>query len=469
MNATRAATATATSLATPTPGDNEASPPVGAFLERVDWASFGVTTVLAFAAYCVTLAPDVTLGLSGIFATGAMYAGVPHPPGYPLWTIYAWLFTNLIPFSNIAWRVAVSSAVAGAVTSGLVSLLVSRGGAAMLAGFPAARKPTAGQITALRIVCGTVAGLGFAFDHGQWRKAVLVDPWPLSALLFALTLTLLRRWFHAPACRGRLYAACLVYGLTLCNSQLLLAAAFGLLVLVMLGEAALRREICLACGCLSFAIWFDGQAGRIPPLEPFPQGNLLRLIFVGVCVACFVVGVVFTCRSHGLSGKWKPVAGMALAFTTGLLAYLYVPIASLTNPPVNRGYARTVEGFAHVLSRGQYERMMPTPSFERLWQQFCSFPLFGAEDFGWTYVIVAFVPFGVARRLPRQERLWLVGLLAVYLCLTVPVLIALNPPPDRQARDLIAPYFAASRLILAIWAGYGLVLIGAWHAGRAAS
>src|ERR1700722_11902971 len=97
----------------------------GPFFERTDWQSFWVTTVIMLAVYLFTLSPDIELDFSGIFVTGAMYAGVPHPPGFPLWTIYAHLFT-LLPYSNIAWRVSVSSAVAGAFACGLIALLVSR-------------------------------------------------------------------------------------------------------------------------------------------------------------------------------------------------------------------------------------------------------------------------------------------------------------------------------------------------------
>lgn len=89
-----------------------ASPKQAGFFQPTDWLSFGLTATFALSGYWLTLAPDVTLGSSGIFSAGAMYAGVPHPPGYPLRTIYAWLFTKLLPFSNIAWRVAASSAVA---------------------------------------------------------------------------------------------------------------------------------------------------------------------------------------------------------------------------------------------------------------------------------------------------------------------------------------------------------------------
>src|SRR5262245_55510598 len=70
---------------------------------RYDWFAALITTVLTLAGYLWTIAPDVTLEDSGELAVASYYAGVPHPPGYPVWTLYTWLFTVLLPFSNIAW------------------------------------------------------------------------------------------------------------------------------------------------------------------------------------------------------------------------------------------------------------------------------------------------------------------------------------------------------------------------------
>src|SRR2546423_1128106 len=108
----------------PAPSIKPVTPPL---FRRNDWLTFGVTTLLVFIGYYLTLAPDLTLEDSGELAVGSFYAGVPHPPGYPVWTIYTWLFTKIIRFSNIAWRVGVSSAFAGALACGLISLMVSRG------------------------------------------------------------------------------------------------------------------------------------------------------------------------------------------------------------------------------------------------------------------------------------------------------------------------------------------------------
>src|SRR6266404_3523796 len=54
----------------------------------LDWFTFGVTTFLVFLGYYLSLAPDLGLEDSGELAVGSFYAGVPHPPGYPVWTLY---------------------------------------------------------------------------------------------------------------------------------------------------------------------------------------------------------------------------------------------------------------------------------------------------------------------------------------------------------------------------------------------
>src|SRR5438094_2514526 len=75
---------------TPTPPAQR--PP--SLFRRVDWITFAVTTVILLAGYFFTLALDLGLEDAGELATGSFYAGVSHPPVYPVWTIYAWLFAS---------------------------------------------------------------------------------------------------------------------------------------------------------------------------------------------------------------------------------------------------------------------------------------------------------------------------------------------------------------------------------------
>src|SRR5262245_52952592 len=140
------------------------TPIVPPLFRRIDWISFAVTTVLVFIGYVITLAPDLTLEDSGELAVGSYYAGVPRAPGYPVWTIYTWLFTVLVPFSSIAWRVALSSAVAGAFACGLIALLASRGSSMILEGIEELKNIEKKWENALCMVAGYVAGMLIGFN-----------------------------------------------------------------------------------------------------------------------------------------------------------------------------------------------------------------------------------------------------------------------------------------------------------------
>ena len=90
--------------------------------ERGDVLAGLFTGLVAFAVYAWTAAPNVTLLDSGEFITAAEHFGVPHPTGYPLWTLLAWLFL-LLPLGNSSWEVAVFSGFCAALAVGLTAAL----------------------------------------------------------------------------------------------------------------------------------------------------------------------------------------------------------------------------------------------------------------------------------------------------------------------------------------------------------
>ena len=91
------------------------------------WLSFWGGAVLPFIIYCWTLAPDLTWiqdgGDGGDLVVAAYSLGIPHPPGYPAYTILAHLFT-LLPVGTVAWRVHLFSAISAAIAAGLIALIV---------------------------------------------------------------------------------------------------------------------------------------------------------------------------------------------------------------------------------------------------------------------------------------------------------------------------------------------------------
>src|SRR4051812_48406030 len=165
---------------------------------NIDWIAFGITTLLTFIGYWLTLAPQVTLEDSGELAVASMYAGVPHPPGYPVWTLYTWLFTVIFPVGNIAYRVGMSSAVAGALGCGIVGMLVSRGSSMVIEGIPDLKNVDRRLENALCIVAGFVAGMLLGFNGFFLGQAGLLGVYTLSVLSFAGGLGCPLPWGFAP-------------------------------------------------------------------------------------------------------------------------------------------------------------------------------------------------------------------------------------------------------------------------------
>src|SRR3989339_344463 len=85
-------------------------------------------SILAFifplSIYILTACPTVYVGDSGEMITAAYYLGIPHPPGYPLFTMFGKLMSTL-PLFTIAYRVNLTAALFSAL-SALFSYLLFR-------------------------------------------------------------------------------------------------------------------------------------------------------------------------------------------------------------------------------------------------------------------------------------------------------------------------------------------------------
>jgi hypothetical protein len=102
------------------------------FFSKLDWAAFWTATLATFAVYFFTLGPSVGLEDSGELATAGAHLGVPHPPGYPFWTLCSWIFCKIFSWvtymghPNPAWAISCFSAVAGALAAGCTAMLICR-------------------------------------------------------------------------------------------------------------------------------------------------------------------------------------------------------------------------------------------------------------------------------------------------------------------------------------------------------
>ncbi len=486
------------------------------FFRRCDWISFGVTTLLVMIGYYLTLAPDLTLEDSGELAVGSYYAGVPHPPGYPVWTIYTWLFTVIVPFSNIAWRVALSSAVAGAFASGFLALMASRGSSMILESIDAFKNIDRKAENLICIVAGWVAGMLLGFNGTVWSQAVIVEVYTLSVLSLVATLVFLMRWLYEPERARWLFWAFFLFGICFTNHQTLICAAMGVEVLICLGRPKLGRDLLLGnvlaylFGALLKATkTVDLFAGNTPIQVIFHVVGIISLISYGwllyqtrkrpielvrdlvgygmigylILIPALMAGFIhlasagvflFVIAGIGLVAAtwwlfretWKSVWDFfspllcGVSFLAGASFYIFMPISSMTNPPMNWGYPRTVEGFIHAFTRGQYEKTNPTDSILAFLDQIFMLLNGLVSEFNLVFLLIALLPLAFLGLMKARERAWLIGQIAIYTCLSLLLIYLLNPKSDNQSVDLTRVFFTASHVMVAMSVGYGVALIG---------
>ena len=555
---------------------------------RVDWISFGVTTFIVMIGYWFTLAPDLTLEDSGELAVGSLYAGVPHPPGYPVWTIYTWFFANFVPIANIAWRVALSSAVAGALSCGLIALMVSRGSSMLLEGIDIFKDIDRKVEEKLCGVVGYVAGMLMAFNGFFWSQAVIVEVYTLSVLSLVGVLVFLLRWIYEPSRLRYLYWAFFWFGICFTNHQTLIVAAVGIEILIALRDRKLGRDLFLVNSLVYLAVLVvHFKLAPIQTLDNAILNKIFHLIGVGSMIgfgylasktmkkqeswinfvrdglflisigfvaafillsagirpsgnsnsfliglaymagfgatavfvflslfldkklswqkrrlplkfallagsAVYLLSLMFTAKNPGASSGspaiyaihhligvtlllltfcfiWRANRFGSHIFTVGFCGafwalgvsfYLYMPVASMTNPPMNWGYPRTVQGFKHALTRGQYERANPQSDPIKFFKQLLRYGQGAAEEFNLIYLLIGLAPFFFIHLMKARERSWIIGLTAIYFFLAFILLIILNPQPDRQSLTLNRVFFTSSHVMISMAIGYGMALIG---------
>jgi tetratricopeptide (TPR) repeat protein len=497
----------------------------------IDWLALVVTTTVLFVAYFLTLAPDVTLEDSGELATASLYAGIPHAPGYPIWSIYSWFWTVLIPFRNIAWRVGLSSAFAGAVASGLLAFVVSRSSSMIIESIDELKNISHRWENAICLVSGIVAGGLIGFNGFMWSQATIVEVYPLSVVSLLGVLICLLRWMYAPHQHRYLYAAFFLYGICFNNHQSLLPIVMGMQVLAWMAEPKLGREfffgntvvyiivgllikpsllihntpvlvIYNVIGIASAALWIwlliktkktAIEFGRDAAMLAFfgclalflgcvthyipAASNISNPFFL--FIATIITGAIFVYfikKTKAFSKEWFVVLICGVAWLLGAAFYFYEPIACMTDPPMQWAYPRTVEGFIHALTRGQYEPIHPTSGagitafqiagsfFATYGMQLWRYLEGMAEEFNPFCLLLALLIFLVYRKLKQRERVWIIGMVAIYITIGPFLVLLLNFSSDRQSIGLVRVFFTASHAFVAMSVGYGLTLIGSFMA-----
>ena len=442
------------------------------FGHKSELISGGISGLVSLAVYVWTAAPNVTLLDSGEFIVAAQHFGVPHPTGYPLWTLLAWLF-QLLPLGNAAWEINVFSGVCGALAVALCSGMLTSLLRWFLPPVPAGRQAT------LPVCVGVSFGLLLAFSVSMWSQSVIAEVYSLHALLIGLYLTLLYGWVRNPSHDHLMLWAFFVLALSFSNHHLTLSMApLPFLLILLLRRRALADWITagiltLLLGYLGFAILSEDEA---------VLRTALRLFYL------VALGFVFFVLWRQFRIRWKLIAFLPMAVGAGLLPYAYMPLASSTNPPMNWAYTREARGFFYSVNRSQYGGSLSDQSLRILG------PFLGTQGLGeqqptprsragklslaesaklwvgffWGQIAVSFTAFALVGyfasiffilRSPLPQRTW------IYLLHFAFVLAAfLQPVFDRAEIDLGGwwlqmPYHTYTFWIFAVLSGLGFGLL----------
>lgn len=445
----------------PRKSDPEVIPPL---FRKLDWLTAGVAFIVVWTIYFLTMAPELTLEDSGELVTGAVYAGIPHPPGYPVWTIYTWLWTVLVPWGNFAWRVTLAELTAAAFGCGLVALMVSRGSSMLMEGIEELKRLTGNWERSICAVSGLTAALLVGLDGYMWSESVVINRISLFGMPWLMiVLVCLLRWMYAPSQLRYLYVAMFCFGICSTIHQTLVCAAMGIELAVLVAQPRLGRDLLFGNSLLYIAVLFLKASHMVTILETPTILNIFHIVGLLSISGCLWLII----KTNRLCTEILPSLIMLALFVLGASFYFYEAIAGMSNPPMQWGYPRTVEGFFHALSRGQYDKILPTDIFNdpvKFLSQMVLLVRGITDEFNLVYALLALLPFLFIFKMQRRERAWIIGLCGIYFCVAVLLMILFNPNVDRASMDLIKVFFASSHAIVGIMVGYGLALTAAFMA-----
>jgi 4-amino-4-deoxy-L-arabinose transferase-like glycosyltransferase len=339
----------------------------------------GIVALVAFVVYALTVDHSLPGGDSGDLITSAYVLGVPHPPGYPLYTMLGYLATRL-PGGSAAFWMNMLSALFDAVAVGLVFTIVH--------GSIAPRASTAAN-RRLSYAAAATGSLLLAFSSLFWAYSVVAEVFALNNLLAALLLVIALAWSRRPERIRLLWGFMFVLGLALCNQQTIVLLVPAFAVLAWRGGAALARAravprardlalglVALAAGLLPYLYlplaasahpvmnWGDpssfhrfgadvlrksyGTTSLTAGGEPGAVGHNLSLLFSSLANGFVYVGLALAVA--GLWWAWKNRRAEGVA----------IVIAFLVSGPAFMAYTRT--GFPDALAEGIVARFYVLPS-----------------------------------------------------------------------------------------------------------
>ncbi|MDO8735277.1 MAG: DUF2723 domain-containing protein [Elusimicrobiota bacterium] len=359
-----------------------------------------ITFLTSFGLYLFTICPTVYSGDSGELTTACSVLGIAHPPGYPLYVLFGKIFTLIIPFGNIAYRINLMSAFFGALSCGMVYLIIRK----IVVADDEQKTKTASFTLWL---CGFTTSLFLAFSNSLWSQSTMAEVYSLNGFFVTLLIYLL---FSDAKASATLLVVFLL-GMGLGNHHTLVLLLPGIVYLILWREKVKRSE-----GKNAFAL------------------SLFHF---------------FT---------------FSLFFLLGFSVYLFMIVRSQQNPIADWDNPENITNFLKVIFRTGYGGVMHLEEkggllirpltllfsqlFEYIKNVVSAFTVFG-------FLLGVF---GLMVQYKKEKKyFWFLFL--IFIITGLFFIFLANKPVNNFTNDLLEPFYIPSVIIFAVWIGYAIKII----------
>ena len=328
-----------------------------------------IVFAIATAVYLLTIEPTASFWDCGEFIASSYRLEVGHPPGNPVFQLFARFFTIFTGSSHAAAAVNALSAICSALTILLLYLTI------VFFARRLARTGENGMYTASQAICiyvsGAVGALACCFSDTFWFSAVEAEVYAMSSLFTALVFWLMTKWYEdadSPYANRWIVLICFLMGLSIGVHLLNLLSIPAIVFMYFYrmrenGRYSLKELAGIfVLSCILLAVLLFGLIPYLPKAAAYVDlffVNSLGLPF-NSGAAFFMVtllGGCFFCMFRSLR-KGKTLAVTALLCTTviiiGFSVFSIVIIRSSVKTPTNEYQPDNPFTLVRYLNREQY-------------------------------------------------------------------------------------------------------------------
>lgn len=328
------------------------------------WLTFAASLIT----YLLTLEPDASLWDCPEYLVTATMMEIGHPPGNPVWSLTARMFSLFGGGDPHRMAVAVNASSA-VFTAGAAALLCSV--ACILFRFVGPRRREYPVWGAPLLAMAT--GLTFAWLDSPWYSAVEAEVYAMSLFLTALSVRLMVGWafIRSPRRRARhllliIYLTGLSIGVHQLNLLVIPALALIWLFRNRRGKVGGWRILLtiilsgMAVGAILLG-FMPGMIRMAAGCELFCVNRLHMPLHSGVWIF-WISALIFTALlgllPQLLRRPMRPGVQVLLwtpaLLLTGYSAYMMLLVRSAANPPMNEGAPTNIFALQEYLNREQY-------------------------------------------------------------------------------------------------------------------